>query len=373
MSPRTEPSDRALLPTLAGMLADPDRGVARLAALPDERAGALIALARAHGVEAWLAAVAPGRPAWGELAVQGVRFRAAAARDRQELARFGELADGLALPWCAVKGQAVAEAVYPRPYWRYGVDIDVLVPPDRFAELCERLPAAGWQLLDRNWPLLAATVPGELRFRSPTGALFDVHWHLMTNPALRAAFVLPTGALLARRRTLPAGLPALDPADQLVHLAVHAALSGASRLGWLADCGLAASRLADPAGLAERAREARAGHAVALVLDRAHRWLGTPVLPGRPAWRGLTALVDRASPLAGEPDRPALARSFARSVRGSAGASTAEFLRHALAFARSGAPRERAASPLTDPADPRSPLHDRPDEGARRQYLSALA
>lgn len=67
------------------------------------------------------------------------------------------------------------------------------------------------------------------------GRLLDLHWHLLDAPKVRDAYVLPTEPLLARRRAISSGLPALDPADQLVHVAVQAAQSGATRLSWLLD------------------------------------------------------------------------------------------------------------------------------------------
>jgi len=356
------------LAELAGVLAGPD-GAARLAELAPNRAAEVLALARAHGVEAWLAALAPA--AWTETAIQRVRFAAAARRDRHALDEFGAVAEASGIRWLAVNGQATAESLYPHPSWRYAVDVDVLVPPARFEQLGAALTSAGWQLLDRNWPLLAATRPGELRFRSPAGVLFDVHWHLMTTPALRANFGFDTDWLLARGRALDSGLPALSGPDQLVHLAVHAALSGASRLSWLLDTGLAARAVTDWTGVAEAAAAQHAALPLALVLRRAARWLGTPSGPGS-SWGWLLAAVDRLSPVSAEPERPALARSFARSARRSGPASLVEFSRHLSAFVRDGAPRTRRRSPLGDPADVRSPLHDVPDAAARARYFASL-
>ncbi|MEO6702888.1 MAG: nucleotidyltransferase family protein, partial [Jatrophihabitantaceae bacterium] len=331
------PASSELVRLLAATATDADRGAQRLNEVPDEQAGPVIAAARAHGLEAWLAGASPDRPAWAELAAQRPRFVAARARSRAELDRFGALADRLAMPWLAVKGQAVAESLYPRPQLRYGVDIDVLVPPDRFAELTENLTGAGWQLVDLNWPLTARTRPGQLRYLSPTGGLFDVHWNLMNNPRLRAGFPMPTQLMLDRRRQLESGLWALSPDDQLVHLAVHAALSGACRLVWLLDLALAARQVADWPALADAAGRAGAGPAVGLVLGRAQHWFDSPV-PARnargagPCWRAITAAADRLSPLTSDPERPALARSLARSTRASTGKSLVEFGRHLAAF-----------------------------------------
>lgn len=361
------------LDRLAAVLRDPDR--VRLADLTAVEAAELIGLSRAHGVEAWLTAAAatgwPSTELQQQVDLQRIRFKAAAARDARELAAFGSLAATVDCEWVAVKGQATAISLYPQPFWRYGVDVDVLVDPRRFADLCQALLAAGWRLLDRNWPLLAATEPGELLFTSPTGTLFDVHWHLMTSPRLRSSFPFETRALLGRRRSLPTGLPALSGDDQLVHLAVHAALSGANRLSWLLDTGLAATQVEDWRRLSRTADEVQAGAALELVLGRAGRWLGTPT-GSSSLWAGAFGLVDRLSPLGPDPDRPSVARAFARSVRSSGPRSLLEFLRHGLAFARSGAPRQRPLSPLQDAADRRSPRHDAPDAAAQQRYFAAV-
>src|SRR5262249_5413405 len=133
--------------------------------------------------------------------------------------------------WLVLKGPALAHSVYPRPDLRQGVDLDVLVPPARFGDVLVALEAAGFTLLDRNWPLVAARVPGELRIRAPQGVLVDLHWAVLDDPALHRPFRLPVPGLLERARWLDrAGCCALSAVDQLVHLGVHGALSGANRL-----------------------------------------------------------------------------------------------------------------------------------------------
>ena len=152
---------------------------------------------------------------------------------------------------------------------RYGVDTDVLIAPRQFAHAIDALGGRGWTLLDRNWPLFLRTMPGELRLRAPTGRLLDLHWHLMTQRDVRRTFSLPTAHLLARRHSLPSGLPSLDPVDQLVHLGVHGALSGATKLMCLLDAGLAAQAVDDWGPVADASRRAHATAALRLVLLRA--------------------------------------------------------------------------------------------------------
>lgn len=370
-------SDRAgvnrCLRTLAGAIAGQDTATAGLGDVPDDQVPGLITLARAHGVEAWLAGHMPSRVGpWQPLAEQRIRFGANLARVRATVEWFAAVAERMGCEWVVVKGIALAEDVYRDARLRFSVDVDVLVDPAAFRDVLEVLQRDGWRLIDRNWPLLVASRPGQLRLVSPSGSLLDLHWHLLNNPALRGEFPISSKEILARRRVLPSGVPALDAVDQLVHLAIHGALSGANRLSWLADAGLAARSVDDWSAVDEVAAAFGAGPALSLILLRAHRWLATPVPSGTAdgAWPALCRAVDRISPLAADPDRPAAGRSFARSVRATPARSLAEFARHGLAFARTGA--RRRSSPLADPANPASPLHIVEDPRARERYLKTV-
>jgi hypothetical protein len=366
---------------LCSVIAEPVGVEERLAAVTADDAADMMAIARAHGVEPWLAATAPTREAsWAPLAEQRARFIGARARALADLRALGAMLDDIDCPWVVVKGQVLAEDLYPRPHMRYGVDIDVLVDPARFGEAVEALSEAGWLLLDRNWPLIVQTLPGQLRFRTPSGGILDLHWHLLNDAMLRAHHQLPTLDLLHRRRTLLSGLPALSGADQLVHLGLHGALSGANRLVWLTDAGLAARRCDDWPSVLQVAHRSSSGLALSLVLLRSQRWLGWSApddvlreLAAGQAWQQVCRTVDRISPLAADPNRPAIARSFARAVRTSAGSSAAEFVRRTAAWVRSGAPAERLATAIGDAADPRSPLFEVSDAQARQRYLAVVA
>jgi hypothetical protein len=372
----------AALELLVAALREPDRAAGRLLALPPEQVPGVIAVARAHAVEAWLAAIV--EPAqddrWAALTEQRQRFIAARARTVGELHRLAGLLDELGCPWLAVKGQVLAEQLYPRPHMRFGVDIDVLVDPRSLPDVLRCLQDAGWQLLDRNWPLIAATEPGELRLRSPHGNLLDLHWHLLNFASMRAQYRLPTAELLERRRRTASGIPALDPADQLIHLAVHSASSGANKLLWLLDTGLAASQFADYDLLVERVRASRTALALALVMLRCQRYLGLS-LPSEvlaaagagPGWQLLCRTVDARSRLRDDPERPMFGRAFARAVRATAPASAGDLLGRGGSWLRSGAPHHRLPSTINDPLDPGSPLFPDEDIAARERYLRTIA
>jgi hypothetical protein len=344
----------------------------------------LIEVAHRHGVAAWLARCAPAEePAWKPVQQLREEYRADHLRTSVALRSIGSVLDELECPWLVLKGRALAEQFYPRSDMRHAVDIDVLVSPQQFADAIAALQVADWNLVDRNWPLAAATVPAELRLVSRAGLVLDLHWHVLAVEAQRARFPLPTMHLLARRQWLPSGIAALDPADQLVHLGLHGALSGANRLSWLLDAELAARACSDWAATATAARAANAGGALALVLRRAERYLGgvDAAAPGAalramgstPAWSLGCRVVDRCSPLGPDPDRPSLGRAVARAVGPTTARSVSGFAAHLSGFISSGAHRARPESPLRDPSDRRSPMFVDEDAADREAYLRAVA
>jgi hypothetical protein len=329
-----------------------------------------------------LAACAPrDAPDWAELADQRVRFHAARLRTTAVAQDLDRALVGIGCPWLVFKGPALAQSVYPRPDLRFGVDLDVLVPPARFgAALSALTDDAGFELLDLNWPLIEHSAPGEVRVRSPRGVLVDLHWSVINDRSVRRVLRLGTDELLGRRRLLDGGLPALDDVDQLVHLGVHGALSGGTKLSWLLDADLAGRAIADWTDVLARCGATGTARMLAVILARAQRVWHTPVpapvlrtLGGGAVWRVISRGVDRASPIGPDPDQPSLARAWARGVRPSAGASLAEVARRGGDWIRSGGPRTRSSSPVADAGDPRSPLHPVPDEAARARYLARVA
>ena len=130
-------SDRAsvdrCLRTLAGTLASASNAAAVLREVPDQQVPDLIAVSRAHGVEAWLAGHMPSRIGpWRPLAEQRIRFGASLARVRATVDRFAAVADRIGCEWVVVKGIALAEDVYLDARLRFSVDVDVWSIPRRF-------------------------------------------------------------------------------------------------------------------------------------------------------------------------------------------------------------------------------------------------
>jgi hypothetical protein len=362
------------------VIADPLRASEVLRDVPASCVGRLIDVARAHGVEPLIAWGARGQPArWQPLIDQRLRFVAALARARAELDVIADVANSIGSRWAVLKGLAVADSVYPRPDLRHGVDIDVLIEPKHLTAMLEALEAEGWTLLDVNFTLLVRSMPGQLKLRSPRGSLLDLHWHVLDDSRLRSEYHLDTDALLGRVIRLPSGIPSLAPVDQLLHLAVHGALSGGNRMLWLADVGYAARAQVDWASVWSAACRARVVLALLLMLDRARDWFDTPSMPESLAnqaalrgWRRTCEVVGRLSPLGETPSMPSLYASFSRSVRSTRLRTSVEFGQHAAAFVRTGWKRPPRPSLLTDPRSIHSPLHPAGGPAARREYLARV-
>ena len=235
-------------------------------------------------------------------------------RALSDLAAWGRVMDDASIPWLAAKGP-VAAAAYPRPDARTWGDLDVLVAPTALGPALDALADAGWALADRNHLLLRAVVPSEVHLVAPSGTVVDLHWSLTSTRVRTAGTGTDTPGLLARATTVDVGglvVPALEPADALVHLCVHAAASGADRLGWLADVAAAAPDDGDGDGWHEVVAAAgrwRARAAVAGVLGRAALVLGPDAVGGL----GLRAAAALRTGLRPGP-RGATARAVARAV-----------------------------------------------------------
>lgn len=315
----------------------------------------------------------------------------AAARDAVEVAHFDNavrqtrvladleglagILDGIDVPWIVVKGPAVAETLFPDRSLRDYLDLDVLVPRQRLAQVLDALESSGAVLLDRNWPLIAQQMRGELSWILPGGTLLDLHWALVHDRRKRRVFRLPTEEYLARSRTLTSGgvrFPAAGAEDQLIHVAVHALITGGYRLSWLKDLQLGASAAPNWDSVVERSRQWRVAGPVAIMLDRAATALNAPVpqavtsslLPGM-GWRQLSAATMRRYPTSRTHERGVTGIQVTWSARDSRLRSIC-----ALGLGLAHKVLDRPGIPL----EVYNPLHrDVPDAAARHAYLSRLA
>lgn len=291
MSPRLRirRADRAVGDLLLACVRDPeDPGLPeRLTEFAERgRLGAFLGLAERHRVLGQVAGAvraARGIPPEDRDGLEA-RLAQAAARHLRVLEELRGVAAALeGLRWFVAKGPVLAETVYPGPEVRPYGDLDLFVEAARFEEAISTLIGAGASIEDRNWSLLRAERRGQLHIRLPLGTLADVHWHLLNRGAVRDLFRVRMADLFARATVvdLPGvRVPALEPTDALLHLAIHASLSGCNRLIWLQDiAALLGSGRVDLAEVVRRALAWGAGPSVAIALDRAARALGIGIDP----------------------------------------------------------------------------------------------
>lgn len=251
------------------------------------------------------------------------------------LAELHHVLDGI--DWLVVKGPALSELAHPVPGLRTYSDLDVLVPPERIGVAAHALWEAGWVSLDRPAALRMDPPPGEMHWAGPDGMVLDLHWTLINSPETRRSFRLSAHEMVERSREVRLGLATartLDVEDTVVHTCLHAALTGAHRMLLLLDADRAARAVTDWDAVARRAREWGAGPAVALVLRRSRRLLGTPLPAGfdRPLGMSLplrivSAAVDRSHPVHRVRREASLPRVLARSARPDGASTLAELRR----------------------------------------------
>lgn len=249
-------------------------------------------------------------------------------------------------PWLVLKGpvlyaQQVAD-LGPRP----SSDLDVLVDPAGLGDALDALEGAGWRVRERNWDLLARMPFGALHLDRPDTAPrsswldavartpeLDLHWDLVHRPSVRRRLRIPVGPVLARRQHVDVGgvvVPAPDPLDLAVHVAVHAVLGGGGTLGWWVDLHRALEVAVPdrpaperPAVLLARAAELGVILPVTVALDLASAGLDGRSVPG------VGPLVSRSDHRGGWPAllRTAPSSVVVASTRATGPASVAALLR----------------------------------------------
>jgi putative nucleotidyltransferase-like protein len=175
-----------------------------------------------------------------------------------------------------LKGAPLAERLWPRDWMRPPGDLDLLVEGRALGAALAGLVRAGYRpssgdASGRFRPTLAGV---ELRPRAP-GSRIDLHTRLFRS----VGSGIPTDEVLRRARPARFGdLPIriLDPADEILHLAVHAAVHGCVHPKWILDLRFAALLYPGSAWREALARAVRA---------RASRpfWAGVRLLRRPPA------------------------------------------------------------------------------------------
>lgn len=137
-----------------------------------------------------------------------------------------EDADVRAIPY---KGPVLAAAVHDDVGARQYVDIDVLVPPEKFERACTVVESEGYE------PFQRLNALGEVALENDAGAAVDLHRDILPRyfPG-----DLPFEELWRRRVEVDVGgrtVPTLDPVDRFVVLAVHGTKHCWYRLAWVHD------------------------------------------------------------------------------------------------------------------------------------------
>jgi hypothetical protein len=220
-----------------------------------------------------------------------------------ELARLKPVLDGTAVRWAVIKGPALVEPLYGAPGRRPYADLDLLVEPSGFREILGALEGVGSPVLDRNWSVLNREMRGEVHLFLPGGTPLDLHWNVVN--MYRRGIWIETTELLDRAVEIDLGgirTKTLDDADTILHLALHASVSGGDRLIWLKDIERASTRAFRWETVVERARQWKIAGSVGLILARSRDVLGAEVpdwVPRRLLRYGsptLIRIVDRISP-----------------------------------------------------------------------------
>lgn len=287
-----------------------------------------------------------------------------------DLANVAPILDAAGVEWMIVKGPVISERLYPEPGLRAFDDLDLVVQAGSFARAIDALESAGVSILDQNWRLLRREMRGQLHLTLRHGTLLDLHWHLINRD--RMQFAIRMEEIFERSRLVEvAGLSVRTPdvVDTLVHLCVHASLSGANRLIWAKDVerAILAERPAWDAFVV-RARSWGAGHASAAMLARAARMFAAPVPAEVPKALGapVRRFLDRAATRALHAERSRGSRSSAaiaaRLAARAPAASTAVYLRRFASLVRRGS--SHGADPVLMP---------RGDDEDRRAFLDGVA
>ncbi len=244
----------------------------------------LLASAAHHRTQGWLHECLRNVPGVSDRLVAELKAARNWAAQRHmhamwQLDRLRPALDDSGVPWVVFKGPILADVLHGSAGRRTYDDLDVLVHPAGFRRVIDVVEGLGGRLMDRNWDLLRRERRGQVHLALHGGLELDLHWDLVN--VHRRRMLIDTSAVLDRRTVIRVSnldLPTLDPTDSLIHLAVHAAVSGGDGLVWLKDIERAvAHRSPDWADVVERSRAWGVSGSVGLMLDRARRMLDAEV------------------------------------------------------------------------------------------------
>lgn len=266
---------------LVAVALDPKQGSDKLALLRPSELTSVLQAGMAQGLGSALVASLHAEripvPRW----LEDHRFNVAMQRDRimSTLAAIAPALTAAELSWVVLKGPAIA-ARYEWPKQREFADLDILVPGRCVRTALNALQEVGVDTLNRNWAEYLRYGVAEFPVFM-AGTAIDLHWHVIGLEAKRKRFGIRVEEMLDRRKLVELeGIACwqLDPEDSAIHVALHAGLSGACRMGWLRDVDRTVrTDDVDWQVLASRALRYRVAPIVGHVLDRCRQVMGTPV------------------------------------------------------------------------------------------------
>lgn len=213
-----------------------------------------------------------------------------------ELREVGDALDDLDVPIVLLKGAAYEALGLPLAAARVASDVDILVRPNDLRLVEDRLKARGWGSIElsayderyyREWSHEIPALSHPAR-----GLEVDVHHSIAPglrgdSSPVRALFErsLPCEWRVGRAGRRIRQFRVLEPADQLLHIAVHTFESSdlACRLREVMDFDMLYRAYCGPGGhvdpriAIERAAATGTDRALWWTLHFAHRWLGTPI------------------------------------------------------------------------------------------------
>jgi len=179
----------------------------------------------------------------------------------------------------ALKGPVLAERLYPDPTVRCSMDLDILVADRDTERATEVLEALGYALERGPSVTYARRHHHHVHLLARRGPMIELHFRTYAGFGV----TIPAEELLDRARPYltAGGAPCLvlEPEDEALYLAVHAAGHCFDRLLWLYDLKLlhARERRLDWDAVAVRARALGVMAALAIACDLLQRRLGVAV------------------------------------------------------------------------------------------------
>ncbi len=284
------------------------------------------------------------------------------------LRRSQQLLRGLDVPFLVLKGPVLSDVIYAQPRMRFYRDLDLVVPRRSFAVALAALEGEGAVVVDANWPYFLEHLAGQVDLSTNV----DLHWHFLFFEWFRQTTNVRMEDVFERARTVTVdgiSIRTPDPADTLIHLAVHACLEGGKRLVWLKDIEQSVVNDRPPWDeVVERALDWRVNLLVGTMLMRSRYALAAPVpddvirrLVPTGAWRVFLGLLDRAFPATAWSRRETPASWTARATRAD--------LKRMAGFAAGALPRKVRAAAGGAGKEPSGDA----DHVARQAFLDRVA